>query len=216
LGDITVSKKQFGLNEIDYFDSLNNFMRKSPLGLIACICCNKNRMKILNRWLFLSVILLPSCSSSIKSIVDSNAIKVPYQRALIVIPYEQGQVQNFCEDLQEALQFDFETDAKKADILLVESKSKELSLNDPSYGDIEINGSIQHNKNDLVIIFKPTEYGYSGSLQSVEYRVVAIDVATKKEVWKAILSSTYGLSVSGLAKRCASQAYSKLISDKVL
>lgn len=166
--------------------------------------------------LFLITILFLSCGVSIKSVVDSSAIKVPYKNPLIVIPYEYT-TQNFSERLNEKLDEVFAENQEKIEIILYERNKKELTLNENDNIDQIISNSIKKDNKDLLLIFKPTnlEY-YNGGIQSATYELVGIDTKTKKEVWKASFNSSSSFGPALFAEKSAKKIYEKLKTDKVL
>ena len=167
-------------------------------------------------FLFLITILFSSCGVSIKSVVDSSAIKEPYKNPLIVIPYEYS-TKNFSERLEEKLEEVFDENQQKIDIVLFERNKKELTLNEDNNLDQIISNSINKDNKDLLLIFRPTnlEY-YNGGIQSATYELVGIDTKTKKEVWKASFNSSSSFGPALFAEKSAKKIYEKLKMDKVL
>ena len=92
--------------------------------------------------LFLITILLTSCGVSIKSVVDSSAIKKPYNNPLIVIPYEKGSTRNFSNKLKEKIEIEFSAANKPVEIFIFEKQSNGLTLNANSGIDKKINDAI--------------------------------------------------------------------------
>jgi hypothetical protein len=166
---------------------------------------------------FLTFILLTSCGVSIDSVVDSAAIKEPYKNPLVVIPYEKYSTRNFSEKLEEKLQIEFDNHNKKVEFLLVERASEKLALNQNENVNSKINNAIIRDQKDIVLIFKPTNLSYyNGGLQSATYQLTGIDVATKKEVWKAEFNSSSSFGPALFAEKSAKVIYEKLKADKVL
>jgi hypothetical protein len=167
--------------------------------------------------LILTVILLTSCGVSIKSLVDSSAIKEPYKNPLIVIPYEKYSKENFSEKLMEKLEIEFYNENKKVEFLLVEQGSEELALNQNDDINSKIDNAIRNDPKDIVLIFKPTNLAYyNGALQSATYQLNGIEVFTKKEVWKATFNSNSSFGPALFAEKSAQKILEKLKSDKVL
>lgn len=167
--------------------------------------------------ILLSAILFISCTTTIKSVVDKDAIKHPYKNPLMVIPFEKGITLKFCDKLKERLEFYIKTDSTKVEIFLSEQKKKELALNNKSEIDEKINNAIQADNKDLIVIFKPTHYVFSnGSITSVTYEIAAIDVTTKKEVWKSELTSGGSFGIATLADKSAKLIYERLSGEGVL
>lgn len=166
--------------------------------------------------LFLSVILFASCVS-IKSVVDTSAVKEPYKNPLIVIPFEQYSIKNFSNKLKEKLELQFKKENRKVQILLIERKSNKLTLNQNDSMVSEINSAIQTDQKDIIFIFKPTNLSYyNGGLQSATYKLTGIDVITKKEVWKAQFNSNSSFGPALFAEKSAKKIFEKLKEDKVL
>ncbi|WJJ97869.1 hypothetical protein [Algibacter luteus] len=167
--------------------------------------------------LFLTSIILISCGVSIKSVVDSSAIKEPYSNPLIVIPFEKNSTRNFSEKLEEKLEIEFNNDNKKVEFLLVEQGSQKLALNQNDDVNSKIDNAVRTDQKDIVLIFKPTNLSYyNGGLQSATYQLTGIDVTTKKEVWKATFNSNSSFGPALFAEKSAKTIFEKLKTDKVL
>jgi hypothetical protein len=165
----------------------------------------------------LTIILLTSCGVSIKSVVDSSAIKEPYKNPLIVIPFEKYSTRNFSEKLKEKLEEEFNNENKKVEFLLVEQKSEKLALNENDDVNSKIDNAIRVDQKDIILIFKPTNLSYyNGGLQSATYKLTGIDVNTKKEVWKATFNSSSSFGPALFAEKSAQKIFEKLKTDKVL
>ena len=55
-----------------------------------------------------------------------------------------------------------------------------------------------------------------GTLQSITYIIAAIDISTRKEIWKAELTLGSISTPSDFGRKIATAVYEKLKSDKVL
>ncbi len=161
--------------------------------------------------------LFASCSSSINTVVDRNELKQPYKTPLMVILYNPSISKSFCEKLKEKFELYLQQDAKKANFILVRIQKKELALNEEDSTGIKVDQSIQNNDNDVVIIFKPTHYTFeNGGLGEISYLITAIDVKTKKEVWKATLTSKSSFGMNGVTDKTATLVYGRLVGEGVI
>ncbi len=167
--------------------------------------------------LFLTFILLAGCGVSIKSVVDKAAIKEPYVNPLIVIPYVKYNTKNFSEKLKEKLIVEFNNENRKVEFLLIEQRPEKLALNQSDYMNSRIDDAVQADQKDIVLVFKPTNLSYyNGGLQSATYELTGIDVATKKEVWKATFNSSSSFGPALFAEKSAKTIFQKLKTDKVI
>ncbi|WP_196887334.1 hypothetical protein [Aureivirga sp. CE67] len=167
--------------------------------------------------LFLISILFSSCGVTIDSVVDHSLFKKPYENSLIVIPYEKYSTKNFSRELQDNLKYEFKENNMKVDFILFEAKDESLSLNQDDYIEKQINRAIVEGEKDILFIFKPTNLDYvNGGLQSATYKLVGIDVKTKKEVWKAKFSSSSSFGPAMFAEKSAKTIFAKLKEDGVL
>ena len=157
--------------------------------------------------------LLTGCSSSIKTVVDRNTLKQPYKSSLMVILYDPGVTRHFCEKVKDRMELNMQQDAKKTEFIMVKkTEQKELSLNDKESANEMIDTAIQNNDFGVVIIFKPTHYTFSnGSISQVTYQITALDVTTKKEVWKAETVSGGAFGLNGIADKTADLIYGRLV-----
>jgi hypothetical protein len=166
---------------------------------------------------FLIFALFTNCSSTINTVVDRNELKQPFKNALMVILYNPEITKNFCEKLKERFEVFLQQDSKKADFILVKIHKKELALNETDSTGIKVDQSIQNNNNDVVIIFKPTHYTFGNNgLGEISYLITAIDVKTKKEVWKATLTSTSSFGMNGVTDKTATLVYGRLVGEGVI
>jgi hypothetical protein len=166
---------------------------------------------------FLVFTLFTNCSNSIKTIVDRNELKQPFKNPLMVILYNPEITKNFCVKLKERFEVYLQQDSKKADFILVKIHKKELALNETDSTNIKIDQSIQNNNTDVVIIFKPTHYTFdNGGLGEISYLITAIDVKSKKEVWKATLTSTSSFGMNGVTEKTATLVYGRLVGEAVI
>src|SRR5450631_1208477 len=152
------------------------------------------------------------CSSSIKTVVDRNTLKQPYKSSLIVILYDPGVTKHFCEKVKDRLELNMQQDAKKTEFIMVrKTEQKELTLNDKESAGEMIDTALQNNDIGVVVIFKPTHYTFSnGSIAEVTYQITALDVTTKKEVWKAETVSRGSFGLGGIADKTADLIYGRL------
>ncbi|WP_346883141.1 hypothetical protein [uncultured Algibacter sp.] len=165
--------------------------------------------------LFIIVLSCFSCKTSMESYA-SNAIKDGlYKNTLIVIPYTIGS-KKYSKKLKQKLLKQYENHSNKVDFLLFEKEDYKLFLYTNSEIDKKIQKIITDDKKDFLIIFKSTDvnYTYQG-LRSVHYEVSGIDVASKKEIWKAKLHAKSGLGPETLVKKTARIIYQKLEYDRI-
>jgi hypothetical protein len=174
---------------------------------------------ILFSLLFLSILrLFTNCGSTINTVVDHNILKQPYKSSLIVILYDPGVTKHFSEKVQERLEVNIQEDGKKSEFIMVKkNERKELSLNDRDTVAEKIETSVRKNDVGVVVIFKPTHYTFqNGSIAEVTYEITALDVSTKKEVWKAEVKSAGYFGVNGSAGKTADLIYGRLCGDGVI
>ena len=165
----------------------------------------------------LAFTLFTSCSSTINTVIDRNELKQPFKNPLMVILYNPEITKSFCEKLKEKFETYLQQDSKKADFILVKIHKKELALNDTDSTAFKVEQSIQNNNSDVVIIFKPTHYTFeNGGLGEISYLITAIDVATKKEVWKATLTSKSSFGMNGVTDKTATLVYGRLVGEGVI
>jgi hypothetical protein len=174
---------------------------------------------ILFSLLFLCILgLFTNCGSTIKTVVDHNQLKQPYKSSLIVILYDPGVTKHFSEKMKERLEVNIQEDGKKSQFIMVKkNEQKELSLNDRDTVAERIGTAVQKNDIGVVVIFKPIHYTFqNGNIEEVTYQVTAVDVSTKKEVWKAEVKSAGYFGVSGSAGKAADLIYGTLCGDGVI
>ena len=163
-----------------------------------------------------SVLFFVSCGVTIDSIVDNNLAK-SYNNPLMVIPYEKYQTGTFSANLKNNLEKTFSLNNRKIEVLLVASKEEELTLNAEDDISTKINQRINEDNKDIVILFKPTELQYyNGGLQKATYQIIAVDVMTEREVWKANFSSSGTFGPSTFAQASAEKIYQKLRMDNII
>ena len=161
--------------------------------------------------------IFAGCSSSIKTVVDRNELKQPFKKPIFVILYSPDVARKFCDGLKGRFESFLQQDAKKADFIIVRIQKKELSLNEKDSANFKVNQAIQNNDNDVAIIFRPTHYTYeNGALGEISFTITAINVNTKKEVWKATLTSSSSFGMGGVTDKTASLVYGRLVGEGVI
>jgi len=171
-------------------------------------------MKKITYLIFL-VLILFSCSTSIKSITDTSVIMNQYTKPIVTITLDDNSSNYFTVKLIQDLEVEFDKKQIDSEFLIFKKSSDQLTLNKKSIVEEKITNSILKNNNDLLLVFRPTSYqSIDGSINSAKMELVGIDTKTKKEVWKAILNSEgfFGLS----AKAAAKKLFEKLRADRVL
>ncbi len=164
-------------------------------------------------------VLIFGCSSSIKSVVDHSNIAHPYHAPLAVLPCKSGPLLRLSEKIGNALTKLLTTDSNKMDLLILERREQELTLNSKDDVNQKITDAVKSNQNDVVLVFKPTHLDmYNGAFVGVKYLVTAIDVSTDKEVWKAEINWSGGslAGVGAIAESVSKTLYGRLVGDGVL
>ena len=153
-----------------------------------------------------------------KSVVDHNELKQPYKSSLMVILYDPGVTKHFSEKVKERLEVNIQQDGKKAEFIMVKkNEPKELALNHRDSVSEMIETSVRKNDVGVVVIFRPIHYTFqNGSIAEVIYLVTALDVSTKKEVWKAEVKSAGYFGLSGSAGKTADLIYGRLCGEGVI
>ena len=101
--------------------------------------------------------------------------------------------------------------------MVKKNEQKELSLNEHDSVSERIETSVKGNDVGVVVIFRPIHYTFqNGNIEEVTYQVTALDVSTKKEVWKAEVKSAGYFGVNGCAGKAADLIYGTLCGDGVI
>lgn len=168
--------------------------------------------------LVLIAVLFSSCAVQIESVVDNSLFEKPYTNPLIVLSYDNYNIQRFSNELKENLELQFKAENKKVEVRDFNLMGSALSLNARKGVNQEINDILSNDNKDLLLVFKPTDITLeNGGYRVFTYQLTGIDVNSKKEVWKANFTATRGnFGAAKMAEQASEIIYEKLKTDKVL
>lgn len=167
-----------------------------------------------NSLLILICLFALSGCVSVRSVVDSEAIKEPFKNPVFFI-------------------FNYDDDKKLGEG--VKTNLEELLKNDnlasfnlkliPAEGFVELDAQDRIKKvisensvtSDIIFTVEPDEKYYErGKLLSMKYVITGVSTKTKKEVWKADFYVSDSFRIDRHAKSSAKKIFEKLKIDKVL
>lgn len=164
--------------------------------------------------LFLCIAILGGCVS-IDSVANRNLHK-KFSNPLIVIPFEY-RTRKIARNLKDELEEVFADNKMNVKVLTLQTEASKLELNSSSKDQETLNDEVYKNSRDLVIFFKPNEIYYvNGGMQTATYILIATDVSTGKEVWKANYKAQGGFGPASLARKSAKLIFQKLKADHIL
>ena len=167
-----------------------------------------------------SLTLLTSCFS-VKSNGSQNVGAV-YKKPLFVITDIKDNTKGFSKKLKRELDEELANLYTPSQIILVErneiGRTKDtIKLDSKENINSQINTAVLNLHSDVIIIFNPTHVQWAnGAISSIKYDIIAIDVISKKQIWKGNFKAGGLIGPKSYAEQAAKESYQKLKEDRIL